>query len=141
MQVVAAAVQVDPAVTPMSASTASPTPNADSQMTGTATPAVSATSAVGPVTLAVPIGLGADFVIALPPGATGAGNGAPAREAIAEDGGPLPSWLTYTPESRTFSGKVPPGLKTLTVRVVLADGQVVPVRLTFSGTQVETSKP
>ena len=110
-------------------------------MTSTTTPTVSPAAAVGAVTLAVPVGLGADFVIALPPGATGAGNGATAREAIAEDGGPLPSWLTYTPESRTFSGKVPPGLKTLTVRVVLADGQVVPVRLTFSGTQVETSKP
>ena len=140
IQVAATAVQVDPAVTPMSASTAGSTPTADSP-TASATPTSVSAAVAGPVTLAVPVGLGADFVIALPPGATGASNGAVVREAIAEDGGPLPSWLTYTPQSRTFSGKVPPGLKTLTVRVVLADGQVLPVRLTFSGTQVDASKP
>jgi hypothetical protein len=54
------------------------------------------------------------------------GTGSFSVNAVMADGSPLPSWITFNPETRTFSAKeIPNGVDSLTISVQTIDGSKV----------------
>jgi hypothetical protein len=89
---------------------------------GAASPSTGDSPATGMV-VTVPVAQGTAFTLAVPPEALARTDapGALTLGARAEGGGELPSWLTFDPVNRTFSGKVPADVQTLKVLIATTD--------------------